>query len=116
MASFGRGVPAAATAGLEAADPIAGRDGGSTTAGKIEVRLAASRCSWGTKRSTVGQGSIPSPAPVSVTLGKSLHLSELQRTQPAQWYLPYWVGLVHRRCSVKVCFHWDSLLSRQAAL
>lgn len=44
MAPFGRVVFAAATAGLEGADPTARRDGGFTTAGRIEVRLAGSGC------------------------------------------------------------------------
>lgn len=39
MAPVGRVVPSAATAGLETADPFAGRDVGSTTASRFEVRL-----------------------------------------------------------------------------
>lgn len=54
MAPFGRGVPAAATAGLEGADPFAGRDGGTTTAGRLELQVMASGCYWGTNKSTRG--------------------------------------------------------------
>lgn len=42
MAPVGRVVPAEATAGHKAADPIAGRDGGSATAGGIEMWVLAS--------------------------------------------------------------------------
>lgn len=38
---------------------------------------------------------------VCVTLDKLLHLSELLYPFPATWYLPFWVGLVHSRLSVK---------------
>lgn len=56
MALGGRVVPAAATVGLEAADPIAGRDGGSATAGRIEAQLTASRRLLGEPIETRGPG------------------------------------------------------------
>lgn len=65
MAPVGRDVPAAATAGLKAADPVAGRDGGSATAGRFEVRVAASRCGWGAIEAR-GPGFIPTPGLVNL--------------------------------------------------
>ncbi|KAF6078689.1 mitochondrial ribosomal protein L46 [Phyllostomus discolor] len=42
MAPVGCLVPAAATCGLEAANPFAGRDGGSTTTGRFEIEVERS--------------------------------------------------------------------------
>lgn len=69
MAPVGRVVPAAATVGLEAADAVAGRDGGSTRAGRTEVRVVAAGRLWGQRHA--GLGLVPTPAPISMSdIGK----------------------------------------------
>lgn len=98
MAAVGRVVPSAATAGLEIAEPFAGRDGGSTTASRFEMRLQGA---VGEPIKSREPGLDPdSGTSLCMSLDKSLYLRTVVYL-PVKWYLPYWVGLVHSRYSLK---------------